>query len=76
MVLRLARLAGLVADTVHLDAPRRRLLEEVDAPEERTLPRSRPAEDHDDLPVGDVQVYAFQDLALPEHFAEAAKAHY
>ena len=57
-------------DPRDLDHAVRRVLQEVDAPKERRLARSRPAEDHDDLAGVDLHVDALQDLVRPEVLVE------
>jgi len=51
-------------DAVHLDRARRRLLEEVDAPQQRALAGARATEDHDHLARLDLEVDVREDLVV------------
>jgi hypothetical protein len=61
--------------TVHLDGAARRLLEEVDAPQERRLARTRGPDDADDLALVDGGVEALQDVVAAERLVQVGDLH-
>src|SRR5438132_531453 len=58
------------ADAVHFDHTTGRVFQEVDASEERALPRAGSAEEDHDLPGHDLEVDPLQDLQRPEVLVE------
>ena len=61
---------AVISSTVYDDPARVYRLDQVDTPEQRGLARARRADQAYHLVRGDRQVYAFQNLVLPEGFVE------
>jgi hypothetical protein len=70
LALRVDPMPDFDAETGHLDRAFARLLEEVDASEQRGLAGAGASEDHDHLSLVDLHVDALQDLQVPEGLME------